>query len=93
MYKVSKRVMKNRFVMLLIDSENCNIDAKCEEDEAVIEDVETSYFIVKRDKREDVVNFDRETTSAHDIGFLDVVVDVTNEVTKQMILLTLSTTK
>ena len=75
--------MKNRFVMLLIDSWDCRIDDKCGEGE----EVKRSCFNVERDKRESVIDdFGRETISAHDIEIFDVadvvaydVIDVKDE--------------
>ena len=62
--------------MLLTDLKNCRI-GECEE---VDEEVEMPYaMIVSRGRREDVVGFDREATSAHDIDFLDVVGEKTGE--------------
>ena len=56
--------------MLLADLKNCRI-GECE---GVDGEVEMPYaVIVGRGRREDVVGFDREATSAHDIGFLGVV--------------------
>ena len=72
-YDVLKRVMKSRFVMLLIALLNCKIEKD--------DEVERLYLTIKRDKRDDVFDFfDRETTSVHDIDFFDVVNDVTNNV-------------
>ena len=80
-YDVLKRVRKNRFVMLLIDFWNCKIDVKCEKNEKVNKEVKISYFVIKRDRRENVVvDFDRETISTQNIDFFDVEVDVINEV-------------
>ena len=64
--------------MLLIDSWNCKIDDKYNEDEKV----KRSYFNIERDKRENVVNdnFDFEIIFVHDINFLDIVIDVINKV-------------
>ena len=63
--------MKNRFVMLLIDFWNDKINDKCDENEKI----KKSYFDVKHDKRENVVNvFDFEIISTHDIDFFDVVI-------------------
>ena len=55
-----KRVIKNRFVILLINFEICKIDNKCEKNKEIIKKivkkVKISYFIVKRDKRENFNN-------------------------------------
>ena len=64
--------------MLLTNFENCRIGGKCEEGEGI----KRSYLIVRRGKREGV-ELDltgREAISVHDIGFLDVVGDVVNEI-------------
>ena len=67
--------------MLLTDFWDCKIDAKCEKDEKVNEEVKISYFVVKRDKRENVViDFDREAISVQNIDFFDVEADVVDEV-------------
>ena len=76
-----KRIIENRFVMLLIDFW-CNkiddFDEKCEENK----EIKRSYFNVKRDKRENVINdnFDFEIISIHDIDFFDVANIVTCDV-------------
>ena len=74
--------VKRGFVMLLIHLKSCKI-GECEK---VDEEIKKLIVIVKRDKRENVVNFDRETIFAHNIGFFDIVnektdkkIDETNE--------------
>ena len=59
MYNVSKRIIKNRFIILLINFKNCKIDNKCNKNKKVIKKVKILYFNIKRDKREKIVyNFD-----------------------------------
>ena len=53
----------------LTNIKSCKID-ECEE---IDEKVKKSIVIVKRDKRENIVNFNRKTIFVHDIDFLDVV--------------------
>lgn len=75
-----KRVMESRFVMLLANSKDCRIGGKCGEGEKVAEEVEISYFTVRRGKRENVkVDFDCKVISAQNIGFFDVEADVIDE--------------
>ena len=70
-------VLKNRFAILLIEFDCCTNDNNCDENEKI----KKSYFIVERDRRDDVSNFfDREITSVHDIDFFDVVNIVTYEI-------------
>ena len=74
-------VVKRGVVMLLIDLKSCRID-ECEE---VDEKIKMPYaVIVSRDRRENVVDFDREIISAHDIDFLDVVDEKTGEKIKKV---------
>ena len=83
-------VLKSRSAILLIEFDCCTNDNNCDEDE----EIKKSYFIVKRDKREDVSTFfDREITSVHDIDFLNIVnvvtcdvvaVDMTNEINEKI---------
>ena len=59
--------------MLLIDSWNCKIDDKCDENEKI-------NNAINRNKRENVVDdFDFEIISIYDIDFIDVEIDVMNE--------------
>ena len=77
-YDVLNRVMKKRFVILLIDLKNCKID-KCKK---VKKEIKKSYVIVivNRDKRENVVDcFDCEIIFVYNIDFRNVVNDVKNE--------------
>ena len=63
-------VVEGGVVMLLADLEGCRI-GECG---GVGGGVEMPYaVIVGRGRRENVVGFGREATSAHDIGFLGVV--------------------
>ena len=74
MYDVLNRVMKDRFVMLLTNSEGCRIGGKCEEGEEVSR-------IAGRSKREDVADdFGLEVIFAHNIGFFGVEVGVGGDV-------------
>ena len=76
---VLKRVMKKRFVMLLINLKICRI-GECEK---IDEEIKRLLMIVKRGKRKNVVNFfDRETIFVYDIDFSDVVDEKTNETNK-----------
>ena len=79
-FDILKRVMKKRFVMLLINLKSCRID-ECEK---VDEKVEKSIVIVKRDNRENKINyFDRKTIFVHNIDFFNVVNEKTKEKTKE----------
>ena len=80
-FNVLNRVVKKRFVMLLINLKNCRTD-ECEK---ISEEVKRSYaMIVSRDKREDEINcFDFEVISAYDIDFRDVVNEKINEETNE----------
>ena len=83
-YDVLKRVIKKRFVMLLINLKNCKIN-ECEKvDEKIKRLIKKLIVIVKRDRRENEINcFDRETIFVHNIDFRDVVNKKTNEKTSE----------
>ena len=67
--------LKSRFAMLLIDSKNCKIEEN--------EEVKKSYLIVKRDKRDDFIDFNNETIAVHDIDDFDVADDVDTKTNKK----------
>ena len=76
-YDVLKRAIKDRFVMLLINSKSCKINNKCDKDKEIAKKIKILYFIVKRDRREDVkIDFGFETISTHDNDFFDIVINV-----------------
>ena len=77
-YNVLKRVIKKRFVILLIDLKNCKIN-ECEKVEKEIKKLYV-IIIVSRDKRENVIDcFDCEIIFVHNIDFRNVVNDIESE--------------
>ena len=61
-------VIKKRFVVLLINLNDCKIDV-CEKVDEKIKNA------INKNMRENVINFDRETTFVHNIDFFNVVIE------------------